>query len=93
MTIRKVELLNSVVTNDNAAGWEMGVYFGSGCGGSAFITGNTSGAGLTLGLSPGTYSVAETMQAGWTAVSSTCQTFTITLGAQTEVVFRNTRVP
>ena len=93
VTIRKVELQNGVVIDANAAGWEMRVFAGGGCSGSPFITATTGTVGLKLGLSSGSYSVAETEQAGWQALSPTCQNFTLQAGEEIEIVFQNAVIP
>lgn len=58
----------------NLQGWTMSLYQGSGCSGAALRSGttNTSGDVTFTGLAAGSYSVKETLQAGWVATTDVC---------------------
>ena len=66
-------------TNLPLSGWRMNLYTSSNCQGSPFDFEFTDGDGLAhfTGLSAGTYSVQEKMQAGWNPDGPVCQNVTV----------------
>ncbi len=79
ITVLKLDHLNGAPL----PGWEMKLYSGSDCQGPAINTQVTDNGGMAdfTGLSAGPYSVAETLQPGWTPMSGACQN--VALGAVT----------
>ncbi len=89
LKIRKEILNGDMVVQESAAGWEIKIYTGGGCAGSPFTIAATQTNGLTIGLSPGEYSVQETLQPGFVAISDTCQDVDLDAGEHVEIVFQN----
>ncbi|WP_208598387.1 SdrD B-like domain-containing protein, partial [Desulfatiglans anilini] len=82
---------------DPLSGWEMTLYSGSNCQsgeeiGSPANT-DTSGNALFDNLTPGEYSVKETLQSGWAASTSVCQNITLQSEQDATVQFGNYQLP
>src|SRR5439155_4501731 len=66
-------------TGEVLAGWTMNLYQGGGCTGPIYDTKVTNSHGIAdfTGLEVGNYSVGEVNQSGWTPMSGTCQSMTV----------------
>ncbi len=80
---------------DRLPGWTFNVYAGSEAVGDPIRSNETNDNGRrTFGnLRPGTYTVCEVMQAGWTNVTPLCQTVEVVSGEQVELGFGNIELP
>ncbi len=79
-------------TEPGLGGWTMELFSGSDCGGTAAQTAVT-GADGSVRFAPlaagGSYSVRETLQAGWLTSTATCRNITVALGGTATVPFGN----
>lgn len=80
---------------DRLPGWTFNVYEGNEAVGDPIRTGVTNSNGRrTFGnLLPGTYTVCEVMEAGWTNVTPLCQTVEVVSGQRAELGFGNIELP
>ena len=77
-------------------GWSFSLYAGSGCSGDPIATGATDANGdVTFSsLTPGDYSVGETLPAGWeNTAGGTCQNVTLVAGGRGSLTFGNRLIP
>lgn len=80
---------------DRLPGWTFNVYEGNEAVGDPIRSNVTNSNGRrTFGnLLPGTYTVCEVMQAGWTNVTPLCQTVEVVSGQRAELGFGNIELP
>lgn len=76
-------------------GWTFNVYAGSQAVGDPIRTGVTNSNGRrTFGnLLPGTYTICEILQEGWTNITPLCQTVEVVSGPRVELGFGNIELP
>jgi hypothetical protein len=89
ISVHKVDELDRQVT-----GWRFNLYAGGGCTGAPIDSGETTDLepAEILVREPGSYSVREKMQAGWTALGPVCQDVNVPSGSgDLELTFRNQR--
>jgi len=80
----------------NIEGWSFSLYSGSGCSGDPIATGATDADGDATfsSLTPGDYSVGETLAAGWeNTAGGTCQNTTLEAGGCESLIFGNRLIP